>query len=245
MVAMRIATGKEVAEAIKHCGQSADLVGYCKERLEKQFARAKLTKEPAVQQLLKQLMGLEEQFSQVQAMREKDIWLGVLPQSNHDIQTQLTQTAMLQNMSEEGVERLKFRYAIAEDGQFIRAFGMDGQAVKDAVLLQQLDDIVHKEFAKQHLSLDANGRLLSVEDGKQIPANLAQLQAVCKGLEKICNDQNIRFIAQPESYPATTPNVTRTGVPVQEPAKTIDTLSSSQETVVTPEAPSAGPGAQN
>lgn len=241
MPAMRIATGQEVTEAIKHCGHSADLVDYCKERLEKQFKKAKLMQEPAIQKLLEDLTQLGVRFSKAQAIRESDIWLGVPPQSNQDIQAQLARTATLQSLSQNGVGRLKFRYALAEDGQFVRAFGIDGQAVKDPAMLQQLDDIVHKEFAKQHLSLNTDGRLLYVEDGKKIPANLAQMQAVCKGLEKTCHEQHIQFTAQSETYPGATPSIPKMDVH----AKTASIPTPIQQTTVTPEAPSTGPGAQN
>lgn len=237
MVAMRIATGQEVTEAIKHCGQSADLVGYCKERLEKQFTKAKLYKEPAVQQLLQQLSQLEVQFSKSQAIQENQVWFGVAPQSNDAVQTQIAQETTLQHLSESGVERLKFRYALSEDGQFMRAFGLDGKALKDPVLTQKLDDVVHREFAKHQLSLDNEGRLYSHADNKTRPATTEEMSQVCRGLEKTCRQQQMEFIAQQEVYPTSQPSQVQQSSPAPVEA-------ASQEVPIQPEVPSTGPGAQ-
>lgn len=238
MVAMRIATGQEVSEAIKHCGHSANLVEYCKARLEKQFAKAKLMKEPAIQQLLQQLSQLEAQFSKAEAIRENEVWFGKPPQSNDVIQKQIAQEITLKTLSEEGAERLKFRYALSEDGQFIRAFGVDGKAVKDAAWVQRLDDIVHSEFAKQHLSLDDDGRLRSYAEGKAKPATQDELRLVCQGLEKACQRQHIEFIAQQETYPSSQP-VTSVKAAVSAPVE-----QTSPKEPIQPEAPSTGFGAQ-
>lgn len=242
MPGMRIATGQEVAEAVKHCGNSADLVAYLIEHLNEQFKKAKVTKETAVQDLAGQLDQWREGLSKTEAIRENGVWFGVEPQSSAAIQAQIAQENTLHTLSEEGAERLKFRYALAEeDGQFVRAFGINGEAVKDATLLQRLDDIVHSEFAKQSLVLDADGRLRSHADGKTKPASLEQLSLVCQGLEKAFQQQNIEFVAQQEASPSRQPSPAKatTSVPAEPVA-----VQEAQAPSVSSEAPSTGPGAQ-